>query len=60
MGDTAMARSYFTVTSNNGPDHSGVYVDRLVKSAQGWRFAHRSVRVDLQAETSLFRPMVTR
>ncbi len=60
MRDTATVRSYFAVTSNNGPDHSGVYADRLVKTAQGWRFAHRLVRVDWQAETSLFRPMVTR
>ncbi len=58
--DTATARSYFAVTSNNGPDHSGTYADKLIRTAQGWRFAHRLVRIDWQAESSLFRPMVTR
>ena len=59
-GDFANARSYFAVTSNNGPDHSGTYVDRLVRTEQGWRFAYRVVRIDWQAENSLFRQMVTR
>ena len=59
-GDAATARSYFAVTSDNGPDHSGTYSDRLVRTAQGWRFTHRVVRIDWQAPTSLFRPMVTR
>lgn len=59
-GDTATARSYFAVWSNGGPDHAGTYSDRLVRTAQGWRFAHRLVRIDWQAEESLFRRMVTR
>ncbi|MDK2756067.1 MAG: nuclear transport factor 2 family protein [Blastomonas fulva] len=59
-GDTASARSYFAVTSNNGPDHSGTYTDRFVKTAAGWRFACRIVRIDWQSPSTLFRPMVTR
>ncbi|NBU85281.1 MAG: nuclear transport factor 2 family protein [Sphingomonadaceae bacterium] len=59
-GDTATARSYFQVVSDNGPDHAGTYSDKLVRTAQGWRFAHRLVRVDWQSEASLFRPMVSR
>jgi SnoaL-like domain len=59
-GTRATARSYFAVTSNHGPDHSGTYDDQLVLTADGWRFARRRVRVDWQAATSLFRPMVTR
>lgn len=59
-GDTASARSYFTVHSNFGPDHSGTYDDRLVLTAHGWRFAHRRVRIDWQAEGSLFDRMTTR
>lgn len=59
-GDQATSRSYFHVFSNNGPDHAGTYDDRLVRTAQGWRFAHRRVRIDWQSETSLFRPMATR
>jgi SnoaL-like domain len=59
-GDAATARSYFSVISNNGPDHSGTYSDKLVKAPAGWRFSHRLVRVDWQSATSLYRPMVTR
>jgi ketosteroid isomerase-like protein len=59
-GDAATARSYFTVTSNAGPDHVGTYDDELIRTADGWRFAHRQVRVDWQAEGSLFPRMVTR
>lgn len=59
-GDTATARSYFQVVSNNGPDHAGTYSDTLVRTTEGWRFTRRTVRIDWQAETSLFRPMVTR
>lgn len=53
-GLTAKARSYFTVTSNNGPDHSGVYDDRLILTDVGWRFAYRRVRVDWYADTTLW------
>lgn len=59
-GDTATARSYFTVHSNIGPDHSGTYDDRLVRKPEGWRFVRRRVRIDWQADASLFRSMVTR
>jgi ketosteroid isomerase-like protein len=59
-GDIATARSYFAVHSNTGPDHSGTYDDQLVRTVDGWRFAHRRVRIDWQAETSLFRRMTTR
>ena len=59
-GQNATARSYFLVISDNGPDHSGTYDDRLRHGADGWRFVHRRVRVDWQAATSLFRPMATR
>ena len=59
-GDAATARSYFAVSSDNGPDHSGTYADRLARTAAGWRFAHRRVRVDWQSEASLFLPMATR
>lgn len=56
----ATARSYFLVISDNGPDHAGTYDDRLRLTNDGWRFEHRRVRVDWQAATSLFRPMLTR
>lgn len=59
-GDTAIARSYFTVHSNFGPDHSGTYDDQLVRTIAGWRFAHRRVRIDWQAGGSLFASMASR
>jgi 3-phenylpropionate/cinnamic acid dioxygenase small subunit len=59
-GKTATSRSYFQVISNAGPDHAGVYNDRLKRTAEGWRFARRQVRVDWQASTSLFRSMAGR
>ena len=57
---TAAARSYFAVHADAGPDHSGTYDDRLIRTAVGWRFVRRRVRVDWQSADSLFRPMVTR
>ena len=48
------------VAGDTGPDHSGTYDDKLVRTEAGWRFAQRRVRVDWQAAASLFRPMVTR
>ncbi|WP_374526948.1 nuclear transport factor 2 family protein [Novosphingobium sp.] len=59
-GDRATARSYFAVYTDIGPDHSGTYSDQLVRTAEGWRFAHRLVRIDWQSAATLFRPMVTR
>ena len=59
-GNTATARSYFSVWSNHGPDHAGTYSDQLVRTGEGWRFSHRLVRIDWQADASLFRQMVTR
>lgn len=59
-GDTATARSYFTVHTDIGPDHSGTYSDALQRNADGWRFATRKVRVDWQSPQSLFRPMASR
>ncbi|MEY4238982.1 MAG: hypothetical protein RL339_1583 [Pseudomonadota bacterium] len=59
-GDSATSRSYFTVWSNHGADHAGTYSDRFERTPQGWRFTHRLVRIDWQAEESLFRRMVTR
>ena len=59
-GDTATARSYFHVFSDNGPDHAGTYDDRLVRTAAGWRFSWRRVRIDWQSPTSTHPRMPTR
>lgn len=59
-GDNATARSYFQVLTNQGLDHHGHYADRLVRTADGWRIAHRSVRIDYQAPDSLYAPLHVR
>lgn len=59
-GDTAQARTYFQVLSNEGLDHHGHYVDRLVRTAEGWRIAHRNVRIDFQKADSLYAPLHVR
>jgi uncharacterized protein (TIGR02246 family) len=42
--DTAMARTYWLVTSAAGLDHNGYYVDRLVRENGAWRIAHRRIK----------------
>ena len=56
-GDRAAARSYFMVHTNIGPDHHGVYVDRLARIEGRWRITHRDVRVDWQSPASVYEPM---
>ena len=50
----ASGRLYFAVLTDIGLDHWGRYVDRYVRTAEGWRFARRSVSVDGWSEASLF------
>jgi hypothetical protein len=50
----ATARSYFFVVTDVGPDHAGVYVDRLREIGGEWLFAERKVRLDWAADTSVF------
>ncbi len=52
--DQASGRLYFAVLTDVGLDHWGRYVDRYVRTADGWRFARRSVSVDGWSESSLF------
>lgn len=59
-GDEATGRTYFVVMTDIGPDHHGVYVDRFVRTEQGWRIAHRQVRIDWQLPASLFPPLAVR
>jgi len=59
-GETATGRTYFSVLTNVGLDHHGVYVDRYRKVAGVWYIAHREVRIDWQAPDSLFRPLRVR
>lgn len=50
----AAGRLYFAVLTDVGLDHWGRYVDRYVRTDDGWRFARRSVSVDGWSERSLF------
>lgn len=50
----ASGRLYFAVLTDVGLDHWGRYVDRYVRTADGWRFLRRSVSVDGWSESSLF------
>jgi SnoaL-like domain len=52
--DCAKSRCYFTVYSNNGLDHCGVYSDLFSKVGETWLIAHRKARLDWQAPTSIF------
>lgn len=50
----ASGRLYFAVLTDVGLDHWGRYVDRYVRTVEGWRFARRSVSVDGWSDSSLF------
>jgi hypothetical protein len=50
----AVARSYFFVITDIGPDHAGVYLDRLREVEGDWLLTKRVVRLDWAAENSLF------
>jgi uncharacterized protein (TIGR02246 family) len=57
-GDEAVARSYFSVLTNIGLDHHGVYIDRLRRQANGaWLITEREVRLDWQAPNSVYAPL---
>ena len=43
--DTAKARTYFTVYTRIGPDHTGDYIDRYRKVGEQWLIAHRRIRL---------------
>jgi hypothetical protein len=45
----AVARSYFFVITERGPDHWGRYRDELVRHDARWLFQHRVVRLDGRA-----------
>jgi hypothetical protein len=51
---SAEGRTYFIVFTDIGPDHMGVYVDKLSKTDDGWRLAHRRVLIDWVSADSLF------
>ena len=54
--DSAQARTYWHVTTNSGPDHSGVYRDRFRRVDGEWLIAERRVNTEWAAENSLMVP----
>jgi hypothetical protein len=50
----ASARSYYLVVTEIGPDHCGLYLDRLERDGDAWRIAHRRVTVDWKAPGTRF------
>jgi hypothetical protein len=50
--EAATVSSYFLNLSSVGVDHWGRYRTRVVKTAEGWRIAHRLVRIDGRVEGS--------
>lgn len=53
-GDTATAETYFHVMTELGLDHSGRYVDRLVRAGEQWLFREREVFVEYIVAASRF------
>jgi len=56
--DNAQARTYWVAWTDIGPDHAGYYLDRFRKVGDEWLIAHRRVRMDWEANNSLFRTAI--
>lgn len=56
--DIAHARTYWVAWTDIGPDHAGYYVDEFRKTGDRWLIAHRRVRLDWEAENSLFASVI--
>jgi hypothetical protein len=53
---TARGRSYFMVLTNEGPDHSGLYLDRFSCVDGTWLIASRAMRLEWTSPGSLLVP----
>ena len=56
--ESAEARTYWVAWTDIGPDHAGYYLDRFCKVEGEWLIAQRRVRMDWEAENSLFRSAI--
>lgn len=56
--DIATARTYWVAWTDIGPDHAGYYLDTFRKVGEEWLIAHRRVRLDWEAEGSLFKAAI--
>lgn len=52
--DLAESVTYFSVLTEIGLDHFGVYSDRFAKTADGWLILRRRIRIDFVREDSRF------
>ncbi len=50
----AVGRTYFTVTSAHGMDHTGIYSDRYSNASGRWLIAQREISVDWYASPSWY------
>lgn len=57
--DSASARTYWVAWTDIGPDHAGYYLDTFRKLEGEWLIAHRRIRLDWEAENSLFGGAIT-
>lgn len=55
---TASGRTYWVAWTDIGPDHAGYYLDSFRKVDGTWLIAHRRVRLDWEAQNSLFKGAV--
>jgi len=51
----AEARTYWVAWTDIGADHAGIYLDRFCKVDGEWLIAQRRIRMDWEAEGSLFK-----
>lgn len=56
--ETARARTYWVAWTDIGPDHAGYYLDSFRRQGDRWLIAHRRVRMDWEADNTLFRSAV--
>lgn len=56
--DTALARTYWVAWTDIGADHAGHYLDQFRKEGGLWLIAERIVRLDWEAENSLFKAAI--
>lgn len=56
--DSASGSTYWVAWTDVGPDHAGYYLDTFRRVDGEWMIAHRRVRLDWEAQGSLFKAAV--
>lgn len=54
---SAVARTYFVVFTDIGPDHAGTYSDALVRRGGRWLISHRRIALDWRSADSIYPPV---